>query len=168
MKSEKPMSKTEKACGIDFGTSEIAVAVVDAVDPMGAKLVPNMLSNETTPGVLKIYREVRTIGEDAAATATMCPKNVYSSFPLILKYADCIDQLQGRYPDLCFQMKADAQRSTIFDVLDDPVLSEMSIMHAISMVFRYCYQIVSKKSPEYTRHTVIPFPPACLLPPSAS
>lgn len=88
----------------------------------------------------------------------MCPKNVYSSFPLILKYADCIDQLQGRYPDLCFQMKADAQRSTIFDVLDDPVLSEMSIMHAISMVFRYCYQIVSKKSPEYTRHTVIAVP----------
>lgn len=25
VKSEKPMSKTEKACGIDFGTSEIAV-----------------------------------------------------------------------------------------------------------------------------------------------
>ena len=162
----KIMSDCVKACGIDLGTSEIAVAVVDSRNPLGTKLVSNKLSNETTPGVLKFYREVRSIGEDAAATATMCPQNVYSHLPLVLKCMDCIGELQGRYPDLCFQMKSDEQNGVVFSVCDDPLISEMSIMHAVSMLFNYVYQIIEKSYPEYVNKVVIAVPsglsPVCV------
>lgn len=152
------MSDCVKACGIDLGTSEIAVAVVDSSNPLGTKLVSNKLSNETTPGVLKIYREVRSIGEDAAATATMCPQNVYSHLPLVLRCIDSLEDLQGRYPDLCFKMRSDEQKGVVFDVCDDSLISEMSIMHALSMLFNYVFQIIEKSYPEYVNRAVVAVP----------
>ena len=152
------MSSSQKACGIDLGSSEIVVAVVDSSDPLGTKLVPNMLSNETTPGVVKIYRDVRTIGEDAAATATMCPQNVYHHLPLVLKYVDCIEQLQTLYPDMCFNMKMDPEKGVVFDVQDDSLVSEISILHAITMLFNYVFKIVAGKYPDNLNKAVIAIP----------
>ena len=82
--------KCMKSCGIDFGTSVIAVSVAFSENPLGAQLVNNLQANETTPGVVKLYRDIVTIGEDALATASISPQNVFSHIPLIAVLFDSL------------------------------------------------------------------------------
>ena len=148
----------KKACGIDFGTYEIAAAVVSADDPNGVTLVSNYLANETTPGVVKLYNGMRTYAEEALGSATMCPQNVISHIPLVLEYSDCIEKLSEDYPDLCFVVKK-ADNGEIFFELKDYAVPEVSLTHVMSMLLRYIYGFITKKYPENVKHTVISVPP---------
>lgn len=162
----KIMSDCVKACGIDLGTSEIAVAVVDSRNPLGTKLVSNKLSNETTPGVLKFYREVRSIGEDAAATATNVSTECVLSFATCSKVHGLYWRVAGTISGSVLPDEVGEQKGVVFSVCDDPLISEMSIMHAVSMLFNYVYQIIEKSYPEYVNKVVIAVPsglsPVCV------
>lgn len=146
------------ACGIDFGTSEIAVAVSSADAPFSAQLVRNYMSNETTPGVVKIYENTRSYGEEAAATVTSCPQNVYSHFPLILANINKVNELKERYPDLCFSVREGEKNSLVMDVTNDADVKEVSLTHMISMLFHYIYRFVSEQYPKHVENTVIAVP----------
>lgn len=154
--TDKVLNKT---CGIDFGSSAIAVAVTSSDNPLGSQLVGNMLANETTPGVVKMYRDVVTIGEDAVATATACPQNVFSHIPLILHYSDNISELKEKYPDLCFSIHKGEDNQLYFDVADDSLFTEISLTQVMGLLFNYIRKIVSVKNPENLKHTVVSLPP---------
>lgn len=147
-----------KSCGIDFGTSVIAVAVTFSDNPLGAQLVGNLLANETTPGVVKMYRDVVTIGEDAVATATISPSNVFSHIPLILYYSDRLDEMKTKYPDLCFSIDRKEDGELYFNVMDDSMFSEISLTQVVTMLFEYIRKIVSIKYPEHLNNTVVSLP----------
>ena len=148
----------KKACGIDFGTYEIAVAVVNADDPNGVTLVSNNLANETTPGVVKLYNGMRTYAEEAQGSATMCLQNVISHIPLILEYSEHIEQLAEDYPDLCFVARKRQDGEIVLE-LTDYVVPEVSLTHVISMLLRHIYSFITKKYPENVKHTVVSVPP---------
>lgn len=136
----------KKACGIDFGTYEIAVAVVNSDDPNGVTLVSNYLANETTPGVVKMYNGMRTYAEEALGSATMCPQNVISHIPLVLEYSDCIEKLTEDYPDLCFVAKKAENGEIVFE-LKDYAVPEVSLTHVMSMLLRYIFGFHHKEVP---------------------
>ena len=148
----------KKACGIDFGTYEIAVAVVNSDDPNGVTLVSNYLANETTPGVVKMYNGMRTYAEEALGSATMCPQNVISHIPLVLEYSDCLEKLTEDYPDLCFVAKKAENGEIVFE-LKDYAVPEVSLTHVMSMLLRYIFGFITKKYPENVKHTVVSVPP---------
>lgn len=151
--------KCMKSCGIDFGTSVIAVSVAFSENPLGAQLVNNLQANETTPGVVKLYRDIITIGEDALATASISPQNVFSHIPLILHYTDDIDKLKEKYPDLCFNIHQGEDKQLYFDVTEDSMVSQISLTQVISMLFTYIRKTVAIKYPENIHHAVISLPP---------
>ena len=161
---KEPERCYEKACGIDFGSSAIAVAVTSIANPLGAQLVGNLLANETTPGVIKLYRDVFTVGEDAVATATICPQNVFSYIPLLLRHADDISKVKDQFPDVCYSINIRDDGELYFDVLDDSMFTEIPLVQIVTVLFKYIRKIVSVQYPDYLEHTVIALPsdlPAC-------
>lgn len=155
VKEESPVTL---ACGIDFGTSEIAVAVSSSDAPFSTQLVRNFMSNETTPGVVKIYNDTRSYGEEAAATVASCPQNVFSHLPLLLANVNKVSELKERYPDLCFSIRENEKHQIVMDVMDDSDVKEVTLTHMVSMLFHYIYQFVTKQYPKHIENTVIAVP----------
>lgn len=155
---EKESSPAILACGIDFGTSEIAVAVSSSDAPFSTQLVRNFMSNETTPGVVKIFNDTRSYGEEAAATVTSCPQNVYSHLPLLLANVNKVNELKERYPDLCFSIREGENNCVVMDVNNDSNVKEVTLTHMISMLLHYIYRFVSEQYPKHVENTVIAVP----------
>ena len=87
------MSKKEYVIGIDLGTTNSAVAVIEGGDPV---IIPNNEGKRTTPSIVGFTDTERKVGDPAKRQAVTNPtKTVYSIKRFIGKnYKDVTDELK--------------------------------------------------------------------------
>jgi len=85
------MSKKDVIIGIDLGTSNSCVAVVEGGEPV---VITNSEGKRTTPSVLSFNGTERKVGEPAKRQAVTNPKNTISSIKRFIgkDYSVCIDE----------------------------------------------------------------------------
>ena len=86
------MAKKEYVIGIDLGTTNSALAVVQSGDPV---VIPNAEGRRTTPSIVGFTENDRKVGDPAKRQAVTNPtKTVYSIKRFIGKdFKNCTDEI---------------------------------------------------------------------------
>ena len=125
---------TEKVIGIDLGTGNSCVAVMEGGKPT---VIANSEGSRTTPAVIYIDGETREVGGGAKRRMTMKPKNTISFIKRFMgaNYDDAdvqkminIDSTCGIYGDTFEEAKSkyDKDLDIVANEMHDNVVKELS------------------------------------------